>query len=181
MKRMDRKKKEEIVKTLTEEIKSNKINILASFRNLSVPEMQKLRQEVKKKEGNLKVVKNTLMEIAFKNLSLDEACKFLDGSIILAWTKKDDEISLVKSLIDFRKKVGKIEIKGGILRGEIIQSDYVEGIGKLPGINEIRVSVVSYLKMPIVRVVNSIKFPAVKLVNVINQIKEKKERENGKG
>ena len=36
-------------------------------------------------------------------------------------------------------------------------------------------------RQTIMRVINSIKFPAMKLVNVINQIKEKKERENGKG
>jgi large subunit ribosomal protein L10 len=179
MKRMNRKKKEEFVEMLTEEIKTSKINILANFSGLSVPEMQNLREEVKKADGNIKVVKNNLVEKALKNLSKDELCKFLDGPMLLLGTKEQNEIGVTKSLVTFIKKKGKITLKAGLLNGEIIDSDYINRIGELPGEKEIQGKVVFYLRLPVVRLVNSVRFPMVKIINVINHIKEKKETENG--
>ncbi|HOM26485.1 MAG TPA: 50S ribosomal protein L10 [bacterium] len=175
MKKWTKKRKEEVVKKLTEEFKNSKINILGSFSNLTVSEMQKIRDSIKEFGGNVMVVKNNLIDIVFQNLSKDEVCKFISGPSFVIWSSKENEIEIIKSVLNFQKDTGKIEIKGGLLNGEVIEKDKIDQIGKLPGKKELQGMVITMIKMPTVRLVNSIKSPMTKLINVLNQIKSKKE------
>ncbi|MCM8804015.1 MAG: 50S ribosomal protein L10 [Candidatus Omnitrophica bacterium] len=175
MNKWTKKRKEEIVKKLTEEFKNSKINILSSFSGLSVFEMKKIRDSIKNVGGNIMVVKNNLIEIIFKNLSKDQACKFINGPTFVVWSNKENEIEIIKSLIDFQKNIGKIEIKGGVLNGEIIDNNKLTEIGKLPSKKELQSQILYLLKMPSIRLVNSMRGPIRKLVSILNQIKEKKE------
>jgi len=179
MKKMNKSGKEEIVKWLTEELKESKIYILGNFSGLSVSEMQNLRESVKEKEGLIKVVKNTLLERTFKNLSQDKVIDYLEGPVFIAWTKDGDEVEILKSIYSFSKKTSKIEVKGGMINNKVVDREFFEKLGKLPPIKEIHAKIIYDIRFPVIRLVNSIKGPAVKIVNIVNQIKEKKERENG--
>lgn len=175
MNKWTKKRKEEIVEKLTEEFKNSKINILGSFTKLTVSEMEKMREEIKQVGGNIMVLKNNLIEIIFKNLSKDEACKFISGPTFVIWSNKENEVEIIKSLLNFQKDSGKVELKGGLLNGEIIDRKKIEEIGKLPGKKELQAQIIYLMKLPSLRMVNSLKAPVMKLVNILNQIKTKKE------
>ncbi len=170
-----KKRKEDFVKTLTEEFKKSKINILASFSKLSVSEMGKIREIIKDCGGNMMVVKNNLIEIIFQNLSKDEVCKFISGPTFVVWSNNENEVELVKKLVEFQKDTGKIEIKGGLLNGEIFDKLKMEEIGKLPTKKELQSQIVYLIRMPSIRLINSLKFPVLRVINILNQIKTKKE------
>lgn len=172
---MKKDKKIDLVKMLTEELKLSKLNLLVNFSGLSVSEMQDLREQVNE-NGKLMVVKNSLIERTLKDLGQNELCEYLEGPIFVVWTVEKDEMGIIKKLVGFKKRIGKIELKAGFLNGEIISTEEIESIGKLPGRKELEALVVSYIKMPVVRVINSLKYPAIKMVNVLNQIKEQKEK-----
>lgn len=176
MKKWTKKRKEEIVQHLTNEFKNSKINILGTFSNLKVSEMQKMRESVKEFGGNVMVLKNNLATIIFKNLSKDEVCKFINGPTFIIWSSKENEIEIIKSILNFQKDTGKIEIKGGLLNGEIIEKNKIDEIGKLPGKKELQSMLVSTIKMPTIRVVNALKNPITRVINVLNHIKTRKER-----
>jgi large subunit ribosomal protein L10 len=167
MKKWTKKKKEELVKKLTEEFKNSKINILGSFSNLTVLEMQKMRESIREVGGNVMVLKNNLIDIIYQNLSKDEVCKFISGPSFVIWSNKENE--------SFQKDTGKIDIKGGLLNGEIIGKDKIDQLGKLPGKKELQGMVITMIKMPTIRLVNSLKSPITRVINVLNQIKNKKE------
>ncbi|MCM8766638.1 MAG: 50S ribosomal protein L10 [Candidatus Omnitrophica bacterium] len=177
MKKWTKKRKQEVVKNLTDEFKNSKINILGTFSNLKVSEMQKIRESVKEVGGNIMVLKNNLANIIFKNLSKDEVCKFISGPTFVVWSSKENgnEIDIIKSILNCQKNFGKIEIKGGLLNGEIIEKSKIDEIGKLPGKKELQSMLILTLKMPTNRVVNAIKNPIIRVINVLNQIKNKKE------
>lgn len=175
MKKWTKKRKEEIVKNLTEEFKNSKLNILGNFSNLTVLEMQKIRESVKELGGNVMVIKNNLMDIIFQNLNKNEVCKFISGPSFIIWTNKENEIEIIKSILNFQKDTGKIQIRGGLLNGEIIGKDKIDEIGKLPGKKELQGMVITMIKMPTVRLVNSLKNPITRVINILNQIKSKKE------
>ncbi|MCS7181230.1 MAG: 50S ribosomal protein L10, partial [bacterium] len=94
MKKWTKKRKEQIVEKLTNEFKNSNINILGSFSNLTVLEMQKMRQMVKELGGNVMVLKNNLINIIFKNLSKDEACRFISGPTFVIWSRQENEIEI---------------------------------------------------------------------------------------
>ena len=172
MKKLTKQRKKEFVDMLTEEIKANNINLLVSFSGLSVPEMQQLRIELKAAGCRMMVVKNTLLEKAYQNVSYDEMCKDISGPIFIIWSKESDEIGIVKNLFSFKKKAGKIDIKAGVLGKKIFTSADLEMIGKLPGRKEIEANIVWNLKAPIVRIINSLRYPVTRVVQDFKQIAE---------
>jgi len=177
MKIMNKTKKREIVDWLTEEFKNSTIIVLGNFSGLTVSEMQNLRQSVKERYGNLKVIKNSLIERAFNNLSQDECINYLEGPIFVIWTREGDEVEIIKDIYSFQKKTGKIKIKGGIVNNKTVDANFLEKLSKLPSIKEIQIKIIYNIKFPVIRVINSIRGPVVKIINIVNQIKEKKERE----
>jgi large subunit ribosomal protein L10 len=174
MKKLTKEKKKEFVEILTDEIKANNINLLVSFSGLSVSEMQQLRRNLKEAGCNMKVVKNTLLEKAYKNVKFDEMSEKIGGPVFIIWAKSDDEINVIKNLYEFKKKIGKIDVKAGFISDRILSSEELERIGKLPGRKGLEAKIVWCLRLPAMRVVNSLKFPLMKLVNDINQIAETK-------
>jgi len=174
MKKLTKEKKKEFVEILTDEIKANNINLLVSFSGLSVSEMQQLRRNLKEAGCNMKVVKNTLLEKAYKNVKFDEMSEKIGGPVFIIWAKSDDEINVIKNLYEFKKKIGKIDVKAGFISDRILSSEELEMIGKLPGRKGLEAKIVWCLRLPAMRVVNSLKFPLMKLVNDINQIAETK-------
>ncbi|MCM8818622.1 MAG: 50S ribosomal protein L10 [Candidatus Omnitrophica bacterium] len=174
MKKWTKGRKKEIVEYLTKEIKNSKIKILGNFSKLKVAEMQKIREGVKQQGGNLMVLKNNLIEIIFKNLSKDEAIsEFINGPTFIVWSKKENEIEIIKTLLEFEKSIGKVEIKGGILDNEIIGKDKIQELGKLPGKKELQAQIISLIRSPHIRLANSIKSPIIKIVNILKQIEQK--------
>jgi len=174
MKKLTKERKKEFVEMLTDEIKANNISLLVSFSGLSVPEMQQLRIELKESGCKMMVVKNTLLEKAYKNVSYDEMCNDISGPIFVIWSKESDEIGIVKSLFGFKKKAGKIDIKAGVLGRKIFTSADLERIGRLPGRKELEAGIVWNLKAPIVRIINSLRYPATRVVQDFKQIAETK-------
>lgn len=177
MKKLTKERKKEFVEMLTDEIKTNNINLLVSFSGLSVPEMQQLRIELKESGCKMMVVKNTLLEKAYKNISYDEMCKEITGPVFVIWSKESDEIGVVKNLFNFKKKAGKIDIKAGIIGKKIFSSADLEIIGKLPGRKEIEARIVWNLKAPVVRIINSLKYPVTRIVQDFKQMAETKSKE----
>lgn len=175
MKKWTKKKKEEMVKLLTEEFKNSKINILGTFSGLTVSEMQKMRESIKEVGGKLMVLKNRMVEIILKNLSKDEACKFINGQTFVIWSSQENEIEIIKSILKFKEQTGKIEINGGFIGTETLNREKIEQIGKLPGKRELQGKIVYLLQLPILRLINSLKGPIVKTINILNEIKTKKE------
>lgn len=174
MKKLTKQRKREFVEMLTEEIKGNNINLLVSFSGLSVSKMQQLRSELKEAGCKMMVVKNTLLEKAYQNVSYDEVCRDISGPIFIIWSKESDEIGVVKNLFSFKKRAGKIDIKAGILGNKILTSADLEKIGRLPGRKEIEAKIVWNLKAPIVRIINSLKYPVTRVVQDVRQIAETK-------
>jgi large subunit ribosomal protein L10 len=175
MNKWTKKKKEEFVKDLTDKFKNSKINILTSFSKLSVSEMKKIRDSIKDFGGNMMVIKNNLIEIIFHNLSKDEVCKFISGPTFIVWSNNENEVEIIKKLVEFQKDTGKIEIRGGLLNGEILDKIKLEEIGKLPPKKELQSQIIYLVKMPSIRLINSLRSPIVKVINILNQIKTKKE------
>ena len=60
MKKLTKKRKEEFVKQMSEEIQKNNINLIVGFSGLSVSEMQTIRVALKEKGCKMRVVKKHL-------------------------------------------------------------------------------------------------------------------------
>ena len=166
--------KEQILGRIKEEVNGASVVLFADFRGLTVGELTHLRRLLKKEGGRLSVYKNTLTRRALDELNIAYPSEFLVGPSAVIHSQAD-AIKLTKVLVDFKKEVDKLSIKGGILDNGVLSEEGVTALAQLPGREELLAQLVGSLKSPLNRLVASISGPTRGLVYVLSAIQEKKQ------
>ena len=122
-------KKQEIV----EEIKS-KANESATFvifenHGLTVAETNELRRKLKENDAEFKIYKNTLVSRALNDLKIDLGVA-LEGPKAIAFGK--DAIAPIKVLSDFAKNHEALELKVGMVDGEVADIGMLNQLAAIP-------------------------------------------------
>lgn len=125
-------KKKQAVSNLTKILQESTSGVLVDYKGISVEDDTKLRRELREAGVEYTVVKNTLLRFAVKEAGFEDLQDVLTGTTALA-VSKDDAIAPAKVLSKFADdKKDFFHIKAGFLDGEILDSEKVVAIGKLP-------------------------------------------------
>lgn len=170
----NREKNEQKVEELKGKLDSAVTVVLTDYRGLNVAEITELRNQLRKAQIEYKVSKNTLTLIAAKDLGLGDLEQFLAGPTAIAFSYTDP-VAPAKILSDFAKKSKKLEIKGGVVEGKIINNDGVQALADLPSREELIAKVVGGIKSPLYGLVGVLSGPIRGLVYTLQAIKDKKE------
>ena len=121
--------KQEVVKEIASKLQESKSYVLFEYRGLTVSETNELRRKLKESDSEFKIYKNTLTKRALDsiNVNLDE---HLTGPKAIAFGP--DEIAPVKALADFAKKHKALEIKAGVVNGEIVDNAKLNELASIP-------------------------------------------------
>ena len=92
-------------------------------------ETSELRKLLRENDAKYKVWKNTLTKRALDSLNLDLA-ECLNGPSAMAYS--DDSVAPIKVLSDFAKEHKALEIKGGIVDGEVTTLENIKALSTLP-------------------------------------------------
>jgi large subunit ribosomal protein L10 len=128
---LDRKTKEQIVSGLQEKLKQANLGVLTSFNAMKVEKMEALRNALRKNDAELKVVKNTLLNIAAKETDFQILAEHFKWPVAVVLSYKDP-VAPTKALIDFAKKNPELEIKVGIIDGKVLSKADIEALAELP-------------------------------------------------
>ncbi len=128
---MNRSEKESVVADLHEKLKDVKMAVLAGYSGLKVKEITDLRNQLRKADSELKVVKNNLLSIALKDTSSLPLDEHLKGPKALMMNF-GDVVEPAKILVEFAKKNAKLEIEAGVLNGTILSKDEIKILSELP-------------------------------------------------
>ncbi|GAB3191204.1 50S ribosomal protein L10 [Nesterenkonia suensis] len=114
------------VAELVDQFRSSNAAVLTEYRGLSVGQLQTLRRSVRE-NANYAVVKNTLTEIAAKEVGVDAFEGKMTGPSAIAFVH-GDPVDVAKALRDFAKKNPQLIVKGGYMDGAALDE---EGVKKL--------------------------------------------------
>ncbi|MFW5719298.1 50S ribosomal protein L10 [Halanaerobium saccharolyticum] len=170
---MARPEKEAVVKELTDKFSSAKSLVITDYLGLNVAEMTELRSKLREAGVEFKVVKNTLATIAANDVEMEEMTEYFSGPTAIAFGE-DDAVSPAKVLVEFAKDHEVLEIKAGLLNGEIISKEKVESLAEIPSREELLAKAFASMKAPLSGLVNVLQGNIRGLVQVLNQIKEEK-------
>ena len=124
--------KQEIVANLKEKLTGSVAGVLVDYKGINVAEDTKLRKELREAGVDYTVVKNTLLKFAIDEVGFGALDAHLSGTTALAVSKEDPVIA-AKILAKYAEdSKGQFSIKAGFLDGEVIDSDKVIAVGKLP-------------------------------------------------
>ena len=163
------------VKRIEDKLKNSSSVVFTEFRGLDVHDIQKLRKQLRENNVEYKVIKNTLARIAVRNLDMEELDEYLTGPTAFA-TAAEDLVAPAKILFDFSKEHEALQIKGGILEGEVISADKVKALATLPSREVLLATLVGSLNGPIVGFMNVVNGPLRGFVGTLNAVAEQKRK-----
>ncbi|MCD8299359.1 MAG: 50S ribosomal protein L10 [Opitutae bacterium] len=126
--------------------KSNYL-ILADFTHVTVVDAAKIRASIREFGAEYHVVKNSILNIAAKGANLPEIAKYLTGHTAIV-TGGDNPSGVAKALFKFFSDTTRLEIKGGVVEGALLDKAALEELSKLPSLAEIRALFLSLLSTP---------------------------------
>jgi len=175
---MARPEKVEAVRRLREQLERARGVVLTDFRGLSVPEMQALRASLRKEGAEYRVVKNTLLGIAASQLGLEGLQRFLQGPTGIA-VGYDDPTTPARVVHEFIRQYRKLEVKGGLAEGRILDPAGVRALAELPGRDQLVARVLGGLQGPLYGLVGVLVGLQRNLLYALDQIRQKREAQAG--
>jgi large subunit ribosomal protein L10 len=165
--------KKQVVLGLTDKIKSAQSIVLADYRGLTVEQDTALRNALRAAGVEYKVVKNTLTSLAMKASGLEDLEGYLSGPTAMA-ISSTDAVAPAKILAEYAKKFDKLELKGGVVEGKVIDVDGIKALAELPSREVLIAKVLGGFNAPISGFVNVLNANLKGLVVALNAIAEQK-------
>lgn len=173
---VDFSKKATYVEEFQEKLKKSQVIIVAGCEGVNVEQMTALRKDVRNSGAEIRIVKNTLLQRAAKNLGKEKLCEQLVGctSITFGYT---DPAAPVKVLFDFAGKAAKFKFKGGMLGEKMLSVSDLQALSRLPGKKQLLAMLASVFQGPLRNLVSVCQGPIRKMVYALDAIRQKKSKE----
>jgi large subunit ribosomal protein L10 len=142
--------------------------VFVDFQGMTVEEVTKLRDDLRAKGVDYRVVKNKLVRHALKGAAwLDRLEPALKGMTGVAWSYEEPSAA-AKVLKDFVKDNEKLKIKAGLLEGQVLDGKAVQDqLATMPGKNEARAMLLATFNAPAQRMVMLLNTPGGNLVRAL--------------
>jgi large subunit ribosomal protein L10 len=166
--------KAEIVQQILGKIAKSQIGILSDFKGLKVEDLTRLRRQLREAEGELKVVKNTLLTRAAAG---DSAMAPLNSqftgpnALTLGY---GDPVALTKVLIKFAQERPQLQIKAGVLGGQVLSAKDLEALSKLPAREVLLARLLGVLQAVPTALVTVLSGVVRNLLNVLVAVRDQK-------
>jgi large subunit ribosomal protein L10 len=147
--------------------------LLIDYRGLSVKEMEELRRKTREVGGDVKIYKNSLAQIAIRELALPTMDAFLDGPTAFVFVA-NDPVAPAKALTVFAKEHQALELKGGLVQGRVIDQADVKALASLPSREELIAKLLGTMLNPLTGTVRVASGPARSFVTVLDAIAQQK-------
>lgn len=166
---MLRTEKVEAVDRIKERFSKMSSAVFVDYAGLTVAEVSKLRDELREKGVEYRVLKNKLVQYALKGTPYVETLGklALRGMTAVAWSFEEPSAA-ARVLRDYRKQNDKLKIKAGLLDGQVLDSTAVENqLATLPSKDEARAMLLATMLAPAQHFVMLLAAPGREFVGVL--------------
>lgn len=122
-----------------------------------MPELDKVRGQIRGAQAEFHITKNTLVKKALKDAGFDVPAEWLKGTTAMSFCFKDPA-AVAKAMADLTKEFDKLKVVGGVMSGRAMTKTQVEVLASLPSLDTLRAQIIGTLTAPasnIVGVLNS--------------------------
>jgi large subunit ribosomal protein L10 len=147
--------------------------ILADYRGLSVKEMQQLRVKMREQGCEVRVYKNSLTEIALRELAMPDLGDLLAGPTAFTFTF-GDPVAPAKAITAFAKEHKVLEVKGGIIERQVVGAEGVKALASLPSREELIARLLGTMLNPIVGFARVLNGPVEAFARTVQAVADQK-------
>jgi len=167
--------KKEILQDLIEKLKESKGVVLTDYKGMNVYQISSLRNELKEKKVEFKVIKNTLLEKASEELNVKDLTKDLIGCTAIAFCSDDGVIPARLLKEYFKKNKIDLNIKSGLIDGRVFSPEKIMEIASLPSKDVLIAQMINGVKSPLYSLVFVLQGPLKGLIYTLEAVKKQKE------
>ena len=168
---MNRTEKEAVVEQVATQIKESEAVFAVDYRGLSVPQAAELREKLSEADATLRIVKNTLTQLAADKAGAESLKELLEGPTAFTFVKGDAALA-AKAIATFRKEHEVPAFKGGTMDGAVVSIEEIEAIAKLPARDVLNGQLVGIMASPVTGLVRGLNQLIAGLAIQLGQIAE---------
>ncbi len=173
---MNREQKEQAVAEIAGEISESQAVFAVDYRGITVAQVADVRTKLRDADATLRVVKNTLTELAADNAGAEHLKTMLTGPTALTFVR-GDAAAAAKTISTFNKETELLEFKGGMMDGEALEIDQIKAIAKLPPRDVLYGQLVGLVAAPLGGMVRGLGSMIGGLAIALGQVQEQKAAE----
>lgn len=147
--------------------------IMADYRGLTVKQMQSLRNKLRESGADVKVYKNTLTELAVRELAMPSMDALLSGPTAFVFTG-EDPVAPAKALVDFAKTNKTLEVKGGFIEHAVVNADGIKALASLPSREVLIAQIMGTMLNPVRGFMSMCNAPAGAFARVLKAVADQK-------
>ena len=137
-----------VVTEIADKLKASKSTVVVDYRGLNVAEVTELRKQLREAGIDFKVYKNSMARRAAESVELAGLNEALVGPNAIAFSS-EDVIAPAKIINDFAKKHEALEIKAGVIEGNVASVEEIKALAELPSREGLLSMLLSVLQAPI--------------------------------
>lgn len=152
---------------LAQRLERAQLTIIADYRGLSVGALQDFRARLRPLESEFRIAKNTLTRIAAERVGIQGLEPQLEGptAILFAY---GDVVAPAKAISDFARTSRILQVRAGVMNGQVVNAQQVEAISSLPPREELLAKLVGMLASPMTRTVGVLSGPSRSVAYLVN-------------
>jgi len=147
---------------------------VVDYRGLTVKEAEALRASIRAQDAVLKVYKNSLTELALKDLELPDMGSVLEGPSAFVFAS-GDPVASAKAIKAFAQSNSKLELKGGLMDGQVLSAEQVRAVADLPSREELVAKLLGTIQNPLTGLVRVLNGPMSAFARVVGAIRDQSE------
>lgn len=173
---MSKPVKEMIMREYADRLGDTSDAMLISIRGVNAVDATKVRNELRKKDIRITVIRNALARRQFAGTGLEALTPLLKGPSALAFGGQS-VVEVAREIVKIVEQFPGIELKGAVLDGTLFEGKKgVEELSKFPTRDEAIGQVVTLVVSPARNLMAQVKGPGAKIAGIIKAIEEKLEK-----
>jgi large subunit ribosomal protein L10 len=152
---MKREQKEQVVEEIAAQIADAEAIYAADYRGLSVPQAAALRARLREVDASFRIVKNTLTLRAADKAGAEQVKELVEGPTAFAFVRGDAALA-AKALDSFSRQENVLELRGGVLAGELMEAEMVRRIARLPAREQLNAQFAGVVAAPLTGLVRGL-------------------------
>ena len=169
---MPKAEKIERVAELKAGIEGSDALLLTEYRGLTVSDITELRRSLAEGGATFAVVKNTLMQRAAADASIEDLESLLEGPTAVAFVD-GDPVAAAKKVVDAAKKFPALILKGGYMEGKVLSADEAKGLADLDSKEVMLSKIAGLMKGEMSRAASMFVSAQSKFLSLLEAYKEK--------
>ncbi|MFQ5965833.1 MAG: 50S ribosomal protein L10 [Candidatus Scalinduaceae bacterium] len=174
---MSKELKKLVVNELISGYRDTNSFIVVNFKGINAHQINTLRRGLGEKDIKLKVAKNSLATIAFREIGIPLLGKSLEGPSAIA-TSNNEPVFLAKTLTEWSEEISELKIIGGLMDRNVLTLDDIKTLASIPPKQVLFTQILLGISTPLTQLANLFNAVANNIYVVLLAVKEKKRDNN---